>query len=82
MEIRGIAHLINKPFPFSSLFYNDNGTLRKTVLYAQLAKTLETIAKQGPGAFYNGNIAQDLIKDIMNASDHQDSGILFLPATC
>ncbi|XP_032899341.1 glutathione hydrolase 5 proenzyme [Amblyraja radiata] len=56
-----------------SLFYDGNGTLRKTVLYAQLAKTLETIAKQGPGAFYNGNIAQDLIKDIMNASDHQDS---------
>ncbi|XP_055511920.1 glutathione hydrolase 5 proenzyme-like [Leucoraja erinacea] len=72
-----LEHILLKPEllkrKIGSLFYNDNGTLRKTVLYAQLAKTLETIAKQGPGAFYNGNIAQDLIKDIMNASDHQDS---------
>uniref|UniRef100_A0A3P9L4I5 Gamma-glutamyltransferase 5a n=1 Tax=Oryzias latipes TaxID=8090 RepID=A0A3P9L4I5_ORYLA len=35
--------------------------------FPKLAETMETIAKQGADAFYNGKIGQDLIQDIKNA---------------
>ncbi|XP_036382052.1 glutathione hydrolase 5 proenzyme-like [Megalops cyprinoides] len=55
--------------PLCKLFYNENGSLLKgTVKYEELAKTLEIIAEDGPDAFYNGRIAEDLIQDIKDAS--------------
>uniref|UniRef100_I3JYI7 Gamma-glutamyltransferase 5a n=1 Tax=Oreochromis niloticus TaxID=8128 RepID=I3JYI7_ORENI len=47
-----------------------NGNLLKTgdtVKFEKLADTLETIANEGPHAFYNGTIAKDLISDIQKA---------------
>uniref|UniRef100_A0A8B9LE46 Gamma-glutamyltransferase 5 n=1 Tax=Astyanax mexicanus TaxID=7994 RepID=A0A8B9LE46_ASTMX len=35
-----------------------------TLRYPILANTLETLAKDGPGAFYTGQIAQDLVHDV------------------
>ncbi|XP_068422514.1 gamma-glutamyltransferase 5a [Clinocottus analis] len=52
-------------------FYTDkNGKLMKIgdiVKFEKLADTLETIANQGPEAFYTGKIAEDLIHDIKEA---------------
>uniref|UniRef100_A0A669EW80 Glutathione hydrolase n=1 Tax=Oreochromis niloticus TaxID=8128 RepID=A0A669EW80_ORENI len=52
------------------LYLDKNGNLLKTgdtVKFEKLADTLETIANEGPDAFYNGTIAKDLIRDIQKA---------------
>ncbi|XP_019221096.1 glutathione hydrolase 5 proenzyme isoform X2 [Oreochromis niloticus] len=52
------------------LYLDKNGNLLKTgdtVKFEKLADTLETIANEGPDAFYNGTIAKDLISDIQKA---------------
>ncbi|KAK2870871.1 hypothetical protein QQF64_001948 [Cirrhinus molitorella] len=48
------------------LFYRDKTVLnpRDTLKFPQLAETMETIAKEGAGAFYTGKIAKDLIQDV------------------
>ncbi|XP_067289613.1 glutathione hydrolase 5 proenzyme [Pseudorasbora parva] len=49
------------------LFCHENKTVfgpGDTLKYPQLADTMETIAKEGATAFYNGKIAEDLIQDI------------------
>ncbi|XP_017549101.1 glutathione hydrolase 5 proenzyme isoform X2 [Pygocentrus nattereri] len=38
-----------------------------TLKYPKLADTLEIIAKQGPEAFYTGQVAQDLVQDVQEA---------------
>uniref|UniRef100_A0A3Q0QUM4 Gamma-glutamyltransferase 5a n=1 Tax=Amphilophus citrinellus TaxID=61819 RepID=A0A3Q0QUM4_AMPCI len=52
------------------LYSDENGNLLKIgdiVKFEKLADTLEMIAKQGPDVFYNGRIAEDLIRDIQQA---------------
>ncbi|XP_030593572.1 glutathione hydrolase 5 proenzyme-like isoform X2 [Archocentrus centrarchus] len=52
------------------LYSDENGNLLKIgdiVKFEKLADTLEMIAKQGPDVFYNGSIAEDLIRDIQQA---------------
>ncbi|KAM9360703.1 glutathione hydrolase 5 proenzyme-like [Symphorus nematophorus] len=52
------------------LFSDTDGNLLKTgdiVKFEKLADTLETIANNGPEAFYSGRIAEDLIRDIQEA---------------
>ncbi|XP_062887779.1 glutathione hydrolase 5 proenzyme-like [Mobula hypostoma] len=49
---------------FGHLFFESDGNLRDNVQYPLLAETLETIASKGPDAFYNGEITQNLLKDI------------------
>ncbi|XP_025752878.1 glutathione hydrolase 5 proenzyme [Oreochromis niloticus] len=52
------------------LYLDKNGNLLKTgdtVKFEKLADTLETIANEGPDAFYNGTIAKNLISDIQKA---------------
>ncbi|KAL3976217.1 neuromedin U receptor 1 [Sarotherodon galilaeus] len=52
------------------LYLDKNGNLLKTgdiVKFEKLADTLETIANEGPDAFYNGTIAKNLISDIEKA---------------
>lgn len=55
----------------SSKLYSDmHGNLLKTgdiVKFEKLADTLEKIANQGADAFYTGEIAEDLIRDIQEA---------------
>ncbi|XP_072099776.1 glutathione hydrolase 5 proenzyme-like [Mobula birostris] len=55
------------------LFYKSDGNLHDNVQYPLLAETLETIASKGPEAFYNGEIAQNLLKDIEEASAANES---------
>ncbi|XP_060765166.1 glutathione hydrolase 5 proenzyme [Neoarius graeffei] len=52
------------------LFCHKNKTILgpgDTLRYPKLADTLETIAREGADAFYNGKIAQDLIQDVKAA---------------
>ncbi|XP_049435354.1 gamma-glutamyltransferase 5a [Epinephelus fuscoguttatus] len=60
----------NMTQPLRKLFSDKNGNLLKAgdiIKFEKLADTLETIAKHGPGAFYTGRIAEDLIRDIQEA---------------
>ncbi|XP_002667883.4 glutathione hydrolase 5 proenzyme [Danio rerio] len=68
-----IQHAYIKQILFSGtglceLFCKNNNTEvlgpGDTLKFPQLAKTLETIAKEGADAFYSGKIAKDLIQDI------------------
>ena len=52
------------------LFSDKDGNLLKAgdmMKREKLADTLEMIANKGADAFYNGNIAEDLIRDIQEA---------------
>ena len=52
------------------LYSDKDGNLLKTgdtVKFEKLADTFEMIAKHGPNVFYNGSIAEDLIRDIEEA---------------
>ncbi|XP_062273955.1 gamma-glutamyltransferase 5a [Scomber scombrus] len=56
--------------PLRKLYSDKNGNLLKTgdiVKFEKLADTLEKIANQGADAFYTGEIAEDLIRDIQEA---------------
>jgi len=50
--------------------YAPEGTLLKTgdvCKNVELARTLEAVAEQGPQVFYNGSIAEKLVKDVKEA---------------
>ncbi|XP_067861555.1 glutathione hydrolase 5 proenzyme-like [Heptranchias perlo] len=72
LEHQQLRHFINNSL-LRTLFYNNFGEPLEFVRYHQLAKTLKVIADQGPDAFYNGQIAQDLITDIQEAAAAQKS---------
>uniref|UniRef100_A0A3P9H611 Glutathione hydrolase n=1 Tax=Oryzias latipes TaxID=8090 RepID=A0A3P9H611_ORYLA len=61
-------HVENSPL-CEVLCNKNNVSLGKEEIlkFPKLAETMETIAKQGADAFYNGMIGQDLIQDIKNA---------------
>ncbi|KAB5543712.1 hypothetical protein PHYPO_G00082680 [Pangasianodon hypophthalmus] len=53
-----------------SVFCNKNGDILKendTITFLKLADTYQQIAEKGADAFYNGTIAENLVKDIRNA---------------
>ena len=70
------ASLVNHPDflrtdPSWSLDFAPNGTLLglgETIYRKRYADTLETIAKKGPDAFYNGPIAQSMIQATKDAN--------------
>lgn len=60
-----------------NLFSDEDGNLLKSgdvVRFHKLADTLETIARDGADAFYQGGIAEDLIRDVREAG--KDAGSL------
>ncbi|KAK5871281.1 hypothetical protein PBY51_004171 [Eleginops maclovinus] len=71
IQARYIPHInTNNTEPLRKLFSDKNGNLLKAgdiVKFEKLADTLETIANEGADAFYNGKIAEDLIRDIQEA---------------
>ncbi|XP_036450633.1 glutathione hydrolase 5 proenzyme [Colossoma macropomum] len=69
-----LQHKFIKPMVQNSslceLFCHKNKTVLgvgDTLRYPKLADTLEIIAKQGAEAFYTGQVAQDLIRDVQEA---------------
>lgn len=62
--------LINNTFPLYKLFSDAERNPLKAgdfVKFEKLADTLETIANQGAGSLYSGQMAEDLISDIQEA---------------
>ncbi|TRY56539.1 hypothetical protein DNTS_022795 [Danionella cerebrum] len=52
-----------------SVFCDSSGNILQendTITYRKLANTYEVIAEQGPEAFYNGTIAENLVKEVQN----------------
>ncbi|XP_010438326.1 PREDICTED: gamma-glutamyltranspeptidase 3-like [Camelina sativa] len=50
--------------------FSRNGQVLKpgeTCYNPELARSLETISEQGPGAFYNGTVGEKLVNDVKNA---------------
>ncbi|KAJ2083131.1 hypothetical protein H4R24_001044 [Coemansia sp. RSA 988] len=61
-------HVLDSP-GFNTTFTNGRGQLLEpgdTIRRPELASTLETIAREGPHAFYNGSIARSLVKTIQS----------------
>lgn len=55
---------------FSEVFCGKNGEVLKekdTITFPKLAQTYRKIAEEGAGAFYEGELAQNLVKDIQAA---------------
>ncbi|XP_043106547.1 glutathione hydrolase 5 proenzyme [Puntigrus tetrazona] len=63
---KDIIQSLIKSTELCELFYESKTDLRlrDTLKFPQLAKTMETISKEGADAFYSGQIAQDLIQDV------------------
>lgn len=52
------------------MFCDKNGAILKendTITFTKLADTYETIANEGPNAFYEGPLAENLVRDIQSA---------------
>lgn len=56
---------------FSSVFCKNGDILKEndTITFLKLADTYQQIAEKGADAFYNGTIAENLIRDIRNAGE-------------
>ncbi|CAJ1068115.1 gamma-glutamyltransferase 5a [Xyrichtys novacula] len=60
----------NETESLRKLYSDENGKLLQTgdiIKFEKLADTMEVIAKHGADAFYNGSIAEDLIRDMQEA---------------
>lgn len=59
-------------FSFSEVFCGKDGDILKendTIKFPTLAQTYKKIAEQGPNAFYEGELARDLVTDIQAAGN-------------
>ncbi|XP_007255036.3 glutathione hydrolase 1 proenzyme isoform X1 [Astyanax mexicanus] len=64
-------NIIRNDKTLCSVFCDESGAILKennTIRFTKLADTFQEIADKGPSAFYEGTIAENLIKDIRNAS--------------
>lgn len=55
---------------FSEVFCGKNGDVlqeNETIKFPKLAETYRKIADMGPDTFYEGQLAQDLVRDIQEA---------------
>uniref|UniRef100_A0A673AZQ0 Gamma-glutamyltransferase 1b n=1 Tax=Sphaeramia orbicularis TaxID=375764 RepID=A0A673AZQ0_9TELE len=62
--------LHHKLLCFSEVFCGEDGDVRKeneTIMFPKLAETYRKIATEGPNAFYEGQLAQNLVADIAAA---------------
>ncbi|XP_058850431.1 glutathione hydrolase 1 proenzyme-like isoform X1 [Acipenser ruthenus] len=74
---RALANAINenktkieKTVSLCEVFCNSEGKILKekdTITFPKLAETYRIIAEEGPDAFYNGSLAQQIVKDIQAA---------------
>ena len=54
---------------FRNLLTKSDGSLvkeRDTIKRPTYAKTLRRIAEEGPNTFYNGSVAEDVVRDIQD----------------
>ncbi|XP_058888989.1 glutathione hydrolase 1 proenzyme-like isoform X2 [Acipenser ruthenus] len=61
---------IEKDVSLREVFCNSEGKIMKekdTITFPKLAETYRIIAEEGPNAFYNGSLAQQIVKDIQAA---------------
>ncbi|KAF5892020.1 gamma-glutamyltranspeptidase 1-like [Clarias magur] len=68
--INGKRNIILNDVDLCSVFCNKNGNILKendTITFHKLAETYQLISEEGADAFYNGTIAENLVKDIRNA---------------
>lgn len=64
---------------FSEVFCGGNGDVLKeneTIKFTKLAETYRKIAEEGPDAFYEGPLAQNLVNDIQAAGTSPSKIIL------
>ena len=79
-RIRSLAlqvdHLKNSP-EFAALYLKENGKspkdLGEIIVNEDLAKTFETIANEGIFPFYNGGIAENIVKTVQNSAKNPGS---------
>lgn len=67
-----IAFLNDLSFSFSEVFCGNNKEVLKeneTITFTKLAETYRKIAEEGPNAFYQGQLAQNLVTDIQAAGN-------------
>ncbi|XP_068430519.1 glutathione hydrolase 1 proenzyme isoform X2 [Clinocottus analis] len=63
-------NIIVKDEALCEVFCGKNGSVLKeneTIIFTKLAKTYRKIAEEGPNAFYQGQLAQNLVADIQKA---------------
>uniref|UniRef100_UPI00398F2043 glutathione hydrolase 1 proenzyme-like n=1 Tax=Pristiophorus japonicus TaxID=55135 RepID=UPI00398F2043 len=68
--IKQYKEAIEKDLSLCEVFCNSNGQIlqeHETIKFPKLAATYQILADEGPDAFYNGSLSQQIVNDIRNA---------------